>query len=87
MFIHLVTIWQGSWAGSAALYMQVEYCSTVTVLAWCSVHQFPGRECTVKPSCIRLGCIYAVYIGIYGHMQQYIYEIGLYIYYISIYRS
>ena len=39
VFIHLVTIWQGIWAGAAAFLVEFEYYYTVAVLAWCSAHQ------------------------------------------------
>ena len=64
----------------------------VAVSAWCSAHQLPGCECTGKRFCATFGCLIAMYISIYGHMQLYIhtfeckYNLQIYIYiYIYIY--
>ena len=68
-------MWQDMWAGTEALPMEVEYCYTLAVPAWCSVHQLPGCKCTVKPLHALFGFIWAVYMSIYGHMQLYIHAI------------
>ena len=57
-----------SWAGTAALFIEVECCYTVAILVWCSTHQLPGCKCTGKSLCALFRCIYAVYMGIYGYM-------------------
>ena len=75
VFIHLVTMWQGSWAGAAALYIEVESCYTGSVLALHSMHQLAGFKYAVKPLCTPFGCIYAVFMSIDSHIQLYIHAI------------
>ena len=66
------TMWQGSWAGTTALHMEVRWHCTIAVSAWCSKHELPACECIVKRSCIPSGRLNAAYICIYGDMQLYV---------------
>ena len=75
MFIHLVTMWQGSWAGTATLCIEVECRYMVAVSAWYSMHQLPGCKCAVKPLRAPVRCIYTIYMSIYSNMQTYIHAI------------
>ena len=63
-----ITICLGSWDGSTALFMEVRWCCTIAVSAWCSMHQLSGCECTVNRSCTPLRRLNAAYIYIYGHI-------------------
>ena len=63
-----ITLWQGSWAGTTALYMEVWLCCTIAIIVGCSTPQLPGFECAVKVSYAPLGCLHAIYMGIYGYI-------------------
>ena len=67
-----IAIWQGSWAGTTDLCIEVGWCYTISVLVWCGTNRFPGCECAVKVSFTPLGHLNAVYMGIYSYMQSYI---------------
>ena len=64
-----ITACQGSFAGAAALCIEVRWCCTIVVSDWYSAHQLPGCKCTLKVSHAPLGNLKAVYIGIYSHIQ------------------
>ena len=68
VFILLVTMWQSSLAVIAALRMEVECHYTIAWSAWCSTHQLPGCNCVGKSSRAPFGCVYTVYMAIYGYM-------------------
>ena len=67
-----ITIYQGSWADTTAIHIEIGWCCTVAVSACCSAHQLPGYECAVKRSCAPLGHLKAIYMSIYSYMQPYI---------------
>ena len=74
-FIHLVIMYQGSWAGISALCVEVEYCYTIAMSAWYSTPQLPGYKCAVKPLCTPFGCIYGYIwpnIAIHTYFRPYI---------------
>ena len=62
----------GSWVGTTTLCIELRWCCTIAVSAWCSAHQLVGCECTGNRSCAPLGCQNGADMSIYGHMQPYI---------------
>ena len=87
VFIHLITMWQGSWAGVEALCVEVECCHTIALSAWCSTHQLPGCKCTGKSFAHHLG-VYILYIWVHMAICSHIYMfLTIYIRYINLYRS
>ena len=62
----------GNCVGATALWMEAGWCFTTAVSAWYSTHQLSSLECAMKRSCTPLGRQNSAYMGIYGHMQQYI---------------
>ena len=67
-----ITIYPGNCIDTTALWMEVVWRYTAAVSAWCSAHQLPGCECTVKRSRAPLRCQNSAYISIYYHMQIYL---------------
>ena len=55
--LNCISMCMGSWVGATAFCMEIKWCSTIAVSAWCSAYQLPGCECAVKPLYIPLGCI------------------------------
>ena len=68
VFILSVTAWQSSLAIVAALHVEVECHYTIAWSAWCSAHQLPGCNCFGKFSRAPFGCVFTVYMAIYGYM-------------------
>ena len=47
------------------------WCCSPLNRSWVALHQVSGCEYAVKRSRAPLGLLFAIYIGIYGHMQPY----------------
>ena len=85
MFIHLVTAWKSSWAGIAALHVEVEYCYTVACcqlgvarISFLAVHELGSHFMH------HLG-VYILYIWVYMAIYSHIYMFRPYIYIVLIY--